>query len=100
MTPSMHADVDDGEASTPPAVPAAPGAPTVASGTPVDVAIPAPVRGGARMISPEGTWYERIEAFVSRLSVRDNFWRSVCSLIWLPLAFFSGLKMKEIDKET
>ena len=44
--------------------------------------------------------YDRIEAFVSRLSVRDNFWHSVCSLIWLPLAFFSGIKMKEIDSQT
>ena len=32
---------------------------------------------------------DRIEAFISKLSVRDNFWNSICSLIWLPLAFFS-----------
>ena len=31
------------------------------------------------------TLYDKIEAFVSRLSVRDNFWNSICSLIWLPL---------------
>ncbi len=41
--------------------------------------------------------YDRIEAFVSRLSMRDNFWNSICSLIWLPLAFFSGIRMKELD---
>jgi hypothetical protein len=41
--------------------------------------------------------YDRIEAFISKLSVRDNFWNSVCSLIWLPLAFFSGIRMKEMD---
>src|SRR2546426_11838 len=41
--------------------------------------------------------YDGIEAFVSRLSMRDNFWNSVCSLIWLPLAFFSGLRIKELD---
>ena len=40
---------------------------------------------------------DRIEAFVSRLSVRDNFWHSICSLIWLPLAFFSGIRMKQFD---
>jgi len=40
---------------------------------------------------------DRIEAFISKLSVRDNFWNSICSLIWLPLAFFSGLRMKEMD---
>jgi hypothetical protein len=42
-------------------------------------------------------WYDIIEEFVSRLSVRDNFWRRICSLIWLPYAFFSGIKMKAID---
>ena len=41
--------------------------------------------------------YDKIEAFVSRLSMRDNFWNSICSLIWLPLAFFSGIRMKELD---
>ena len=44
--------------------------------------------------------FDRIEAFVSRLSVRDNFWHSICSLIWLPLAFFSGIRMKQIDATT
>jgi acyl-coenzyme A thioesterase PaaI-like protein len=44
--------------------------------------------------------YDRIEAFVSRLSVRDNFWHSICSLIWLPLAFFSGIRMKQFDANT
>lgn len=44
--------------------------------------------------------YDRIEAFVSRLSVRDNFWHSICSLIWLPLAFFSGIRMKQLDPNT
>jgi hypothetical protein len=44
--------------------------------------------------------YDRFEAFVSRLSMRDNFWHSVCSLIWLPLAFFSGIRMKQLDANT
>jgi acyl-coenzyme A thioesterase PaaI-like protein len=46
------------------------------------------------------TLFDRIEAFISKLSVRDNFWNSVCSLIWLPLAFFSGIRMKEMDANT
>jgi len=46
------------------------------------------------------TLYDRVEAFVSRLSMRDNFWNSICSLIWLPLAFFSGIRLKEIDVNT
>jgi hypothetical protein len=45
-------------------------------------------------------WYDAIEAFVSRLSVRDNFWQRVCSLIWLPYAFFSGIKIKAINADT
>src|SRR5882724_12038343 len=46
---------------------------------------------------PSQRWFDKVEAFVSRLSMRDNFWNSVCSLIWLPLAFFSGLRLKELD---
>src|SRR6185312_10746237 len=46
------------------------------------------------------TLSDKIEAFISRLSVRDNFWHSICSLIWLPLAFFSGIKMKQIEADT
>jgi acyl-coenzyme A thioesterase PaaI-like protein len=45
-------------------------------------------------------WYDAIEAFVSRLSVRDNFWHRICSLIWLPYAFFSGIKIKAINADT
>jgi len=44
--------------------------------------------------------YDKVEAFVSRLSVRDNFWHSICSLIWLPLAFFSGIRLKMVDSAT
>jgi hypothetical protein len=47
-----------------------------------------------------GGLYDKIEAFISRLSMRDNFWNAICSLIWLPLAFFSGLRMKEVDENT
>jgi acyl-coenzyme A thioesterase PaaI-like protein len=44
--------------------------------------------------------FERVEAFISRLSTRDNFWHSVCSFIWLPLAFFSGIRMKQVSGDT
>src|SRR4051812_23547571 len=56
----------------------------------------APGRTPRRSESPK-TMFDRIEAFISGLSVRDNFWNSICSLIWLPLAFFSGIRMKEMD---
>jgi acyl-coenzyme A thioesterase PaaI-like protein len=66
-------------------------------------AMPAPAAAQPRRPRshhPKGGLYDRIEAFVSRLSMRDNFWNAICSLIWLPLAFFSGLRMKEVDANT
>jgi hypothetical protein len=44
--------------------------------------------------------FERLEAFVSRLSTRNNFWHRVCSLIWLPYAFRSGITMRKVDENT
>jgi hypothetical protein len=55
---------------------------------------PDPVAAGLRT-PPQPSWFDKLEAFVSRLSVRDNFWNSICSLLWLPLAFWSGIRMKE-----
>jgi len=55
-----------------------------------------PVAHGIRTPVQPG-WFDKVEAFVSKLSVRDNFWNSICSLIWLPLAAFSGIRMKELD---
>ena len=49
---------------------------------------------------PRRTLTERAEAFVSKLSTRNNFWHRVCSLIWLPYAFRSGITMKRVDKDT
>ena len=46
------------------------------------------------------TLFERAEAFLSRLSTRNNFWHRVCSLIWLPYAFRSGITMKRVDERT
>lgn len=43
---------------------------------------------------------DRADTFVSRLSTRNNFWHRVCSLIWLPYAFKSGIRMKRIDAKT
>jgi hypothetical protein len=56
-------------------------------------------RGAARGNEPKTVW-DKVEAFISKLSVRDNFWHSVCSFLWLPLAFFSGIRMKELDPAT
>lgn len=43
---------------------------------------------------------DRIDTFVSRLSTRSNFWHRVCSLIWLPYAFKSGIRMKRLGANT
>ncbi|MCA9289959.1 MAG: DUF4442 domain-containing protein [Phycisphaerales bacterium] len=43
------------------------------------------------------TLVQRCEAFVSRLSTRNAFWQKLCSLIWLPYAFRSGITMKRLD---
>lgn len=42
---------------------------------------------------------EKFEAFVSRLSTKNNFWHRVCSLIWLPYAFRSGITMKSLGSD-
>jgi len=39
------------------------------------------------------TFFERAEAFFEKLSTRNNFWNRVCSMIWLPYAFRSGITM-------
>jgi hypothetical protein len=43
--------------------------------------------------------FSSLERFISRLSTRNNFWHKVCSLIWLPYAFRSGITMKRIDSK-
>ena len=63
------------------------------AGQPVDVPRPRQVE------PPKATWIDKAEAFVSRLSTRDNFWHSICSFIYLPLAFFSGIRMRKVETD-
>ncbi len=44
---------------------------------------------------PRKTLWERLEAYISRLSTRNNFWHRVTSLIWLPFAYRSGIRVKK-----
>ncbi|MFI4893773.1 MAG: hypothetical protein ACIAQ0_10125, partial [Phycisphaerales bacterium JB058] len=46
------------------------------------------------------TFMDRIESFISRLSTRNNFWHRVCSMIFLPYAFRSGITMRRLDGDT
>lgn len=48
---------------------------------------------------PKRSLFERAESFIERLSTRSNFWNRVCSMIWLPYAFRSGITMSS-DEST
>ncbi|MEL6328674.1 MAG: hypothetical protein AAFR38_03350 [Planctomycetota bacterium] len=50
--------------------------------------------------SEKKTFFEKIEAFVSRLSTRNNFWHRLCSLVYLPYAFRSGIRMRRVGDNT
>ncbi len=54
-------------------------------------------QGGSIVAEPRRSWIDRTEAFISRLSTKNNFWHRVCSLVWLPYAFRSGITMKRLD---
>ena len=56
------------------------------------------VRREAR-IDHKKNLYDKIEAFISALSVRDSFWHRICAAIWMPLAFFSGIRMRQLATE-
>ncbi|MSR17726.1 MAG: DUF4442 domain-containing protein [Phycisphaerales bacterium] len=43
------------------------------------------------------SFYDRAEAWISRLSTRNAFWHRVCSLVWLPYAFRSGITIRRLD---
>ncbi len=60
-------------------------------------AVPA---GGAAPVGARRGFVDRLEAWIARLSARNNFWRRVCSMIWLPYAFRSGIKVKRVDPAT
>ncbi|KAA0216297.1 MAG: hypothetical protein DYG94_05295 [Leptolyngbya sp. PLA3] len=56
-----------------------------------------PIQARVKAPGQKRSLFEKIEAFISRLSTRNNFWHRVCSLIWLPYAFRSGIVMRRID---
>lgn len=72
------------------------------SSTPPDSSLGNPIHSPKprQIVPPKPTWVDKVEAFISRLSTRDNFWHSICSFIWLPLAFFSGIRTRKIDTDT
>jgi hypothetical protein len=63
----------------------------------------APVEAGeaaAPAVRQRKSFMDKIEAFLSRLSVRNHFWHRLSSMIWLPYAFRSGIKIKRLDEQT
>ena len=61
------------------------------SGVPSERPHPRKTKRGDR--PQKQTMWEKLESFISRLSTRNNFWHRVVSLIFLPYAFKSGIKM-------
>ena len=43
---------------------------------------------------------DHFEAFFSRLTSKSVFWHRIGSMIWLPYAFRSGIKMQRVDDNT
>lgn len=100
-----HPDVFDPETTLVPTPPA--GASPIVNATIAPVVtshdkplVRKPHAVGALRHTDNPTWFDKVEAFISKLSTRDNFWASVCSFLWLPLAFFSGIQMKQMDKNS
>ena len=52
-----------------------------------------PVKRFTELEKPKFSFLKKVETFIGKLSTKNNFWNKVCSLIWLPFAFSSGLVM-------
>lgn len=42
------------------------------------------------------TFIERLEERLCKLSTKNNFWHRLLSLIWLPFAYHSGIRMEQV----
>ncbi|MGJ8690120.1 MAG: hypothetical protein ACSHXZ_11450 [Gammaproteobacteria bacterium] len=45
------------------------------------------------------TAWERLEASITRLSTRNNFWHRLCSFVWFPFAYKSGIAIREVSTD-
>ena len=52
-----------------------------------------PLEDSIEFEKPKLGFVKTIEMFIGKLSTKNNFWNRICSLIWLPFAFSSGLFM-------
>jgi len=60
---------------------------------------PARADSQARPRQKRSVW-DRLEAWLSRLSAKNNFTHRLFSLFWLPYAFRSGIRMKRLNETT
>jgi acyl-coenzyme A thioesterase PaaI-like protein len=44
--------------------------------------------------------WDRLEDKVARLSARSNFWDRICSWVWLPFAFRSGIRIHKSERDS
>ncbi|MDX2148606.1 MAG: hypothetical protein SFZ23_13900 [Planctomycetota bacterium] len=55
---------------------------------------------GGVLIARRRTVMDRLDTFVSRLSSRNHFWQRLCSFIWMPYTFKSGIRVRRLDETT
>lgn len=61
---------------------------------------PSPTPEPARPRKRSRSLYDRLEAFVSNLTAKSTFAHRLASLIWLPYAFRSGIRIKRESEST
>lgn len=81
--------------STPSSSPAA----TTADASRTQLPTNSPPPGGPKPRARR-SFRDRAEEFIARLTSRSNFWHRAASLIWLPYAFRSGIKIKQVTGKT
>ncbi|MFN9131704.1 MAG: PaaI family thioesterase [Phycisphaerales bacterium] len=69
----------------------------MSSATPVHPSAPTPA---SPLPQRKRTLMDRLEDSISRLTSRSTFWHRVASMIWLPYAFRSGIKIRKVDGST
>ncbi len=55
--------------------------------------------GLGALLPKRSGFMRRVESVLTRLSARNRFWQKVCTMIWLPYAFHSGIRMKQLDSK-
>jgi hypothetical protein len=73
---------------------------------PVDLPVPKQAPPPLRPVPmpPKAGWFRRkihrMESRISRLSTKNNFWHRVCSWVFLPLAYRSGIRFKHVARDS